>query len=618
MATHRRSNHQRGRRCLAAMLCAWLAQSLYGSGAPDVQVKATVSTDTVGIDDQFQLTVTVAGNESAQAQTPHLPRLQNLKVVAGPSLSTQFQWINGQTTSSKSFIYILVADKEGQFTIDPIEVAVGSAIHKTQPITVRVTSAARAPAPAARTSPLDILGALEPDRRSRIAGDEVFMTAELDRTSAYPGQQVILSYHLYTQVSVTGLQLQENPPLTGFWVENLEVESKPTGTRRVINGKEYLDYQVKRQALFPNTAGKLKIPPSTFAVSVKSTSDFFGLFGEADTVYRKTKEVSLEVMPLPAENRPADFNNAVGAFTLTGELTKSEVAAGDAVTMRVKLSGMGNLKQIPDLPLPPMPDLTVYSSKREDNLHPVAGNQIGGEKTWEYVIVPKIQGDHTIPALAFSFFNPETARYETIMTQPIALKVTPGVNAGSSIAGLSGISKQNLTRQGTDINYIKLSGAELQSPRAPLYRSLWFYALLALPVAGNIGIFLYQRERARQSANAVWARSRKARRLTLARLRSAEKAGRSEPRQFYDQAARAFAGYLEDRFNLPDISVTADSLERILIEKNVNPETVKEAVAILQECDFGRFVSASSAIGPREELSRRIRSAAEILERSKI
>jgi hypothetical protein len=585
--------------------------------AQDLQVATTVSADTVGVQDQFQLTVTVTGNDSGQAQTPRLPRLQGLRVVAGPSLSTQFQWINGRSTSSKSFIYILLPEREGQFTIDPVEVTVGGKVYKTQAITVRVTSASHAPTPPTRTAPANpldqnLFGGMQ---RTQPSGDEVYVTAELDRTSAYPGQQVTLTYHLYTQVAVTGLQLQENPPLTGFWVENIEVESKPTGARRVINGKEYLDYVVKKQALFANTPGRLQIPSSTFAVSVKSASDFFGFFGQTETVYRKTKEVALDVKPLPAQDRPSGFNNAIGSFSLADELNKSEVAAGDAVSLRVKLAGTGNLTEIPDIPLPPMPDLEVYSSKREDNVRPVAGDQIGGEKAWEYVIVPKAPGSHTIPALSFSYFDPERGSYETATTSPISLNVTPGNNAGNAIAMLSGINKQSLTRQGTDINFIKLSGEELKPQPRPVYYSPWFYLLAAVSLLANAGAFLVQRERARQSGDVALARSRKAKRLALGRLRKAEKAGRQEPRRFYDEAALAFSGYLQDKFNLPEIAVTADTLERDMQERSIAAETVKEAVAILQECDFGRFVSASSVPERRRALAGRIRRIIESLER---
>ncbi len=582
--------------------------------AQDVQVNASVSTDTIGVQDQFQLSITISGKDSGEAEAPRLSRLQGFQVVAGPSVSTQFQWVNGRTSSTRSFIWILLPDKEGQFTIDPIEVRVGNKAFKTQPLRIQVTPGSSQPA-RPRSRPFDPLADETARLPARTSGEEVFVAAEVDRSSVYAGQQITLSYHLFTQVGVTGIQLQENPPLTGFWVEDLDVPSNPAGSRKVVDGKEYVEYVIKKQALFPNATGKLKIPPSTFAVSAKSTGDFLGIFGQTETLYRKTKEIVVEVKSLPAQGRPADFANAVGSFNLTSNLDKSEAATGEAVTLRVKLSGRGNLKIVPDISLPSLPDFTVYSSKRAENVHPFEGSLIGGDKTWEYVIVPKAPGQQTIPPLSISYFDPEKERYETVASPSLNLEVVRGNDTGGSTASLSGLNKQNLTRQGADINFIKLSSRDLEEPSRPIYGSAWFYLLPILAIAFNIGAVLYQRERAKQFDNAVLARSRRARRVALDRLRKAEKAGRTEARHFYDAVSAALGGYLADKFNLSEIAVTGDSLERTLSGKSVNGDTVAEIIGCLQECDFGRFVSASAAPEKMRDIASRVRRILDSLER---
>ncbi len=582
--------------------------------AQDVQVSATVSSDVVGLDDQFQLTITVSGKDSGDAENPRLPRLSGLRVVGGPSVSTQFQWINGRTSSSRSYIYTLLPEKEGQFRIDPAEVRVGGTVYRTEPLTVRVTAAS--PPRRTQRSPLDPFGGADVlPERTVPSGEDVFITAELDKASAYPGQQVTLSYHVYTTVGITGLQLQESPPLTGFWVEDLQVDPNPSGTRKVVNGREYVEFMVKRQALFPTVAGRLRIPPATFAISVKATGDFFGMFAQTQTIYRKTKETSLDVKPLPADGRPETFTNAVGTFNLSSSIDKAQVATGQAVDLRIRLEGKGNLKMIPDIALPPMPDFTIFSSKRADDVRPFEGNQIGGTKTWEYVIVPKAPGQQTIPPLSFSYFDAGRQSYETVRTQPLTVNVVRGADAVMS-AGLSGLDKQNLTRQGTDINFIKLDAGDLQARRGPAYGSLWFYLLAAFPLAFNVGLYFYQKERSKESMNRVLSRSRKARRLALERLKNAEKAGRAEPRRFYGGAALALSGYLADKLNLPDIAVTGDGLERTLTEKAVPAETVRETVLCLQECEFGRFVNASASAEKMSELAARIRKDIDALERA--
>jgi hypothetical protein len=584
--------------------------------AQDLQVNASIGSDTVGVNDQFQLTITISGKDSGDAEAPRLPRFQGFRVVAGPSVSTQFQWINGRTSSTKSFIYVLLPEKEGQFTIDPIEVSVGQKIYKTQPIDVRVTASSTRSVPT--PSPSRSFGPFDDEdfggQQTKISGDEVFIEAQLDRSSAYPGQQVTLEYHLYTQVGISGLQLQESAPLTGFWVEDLTVESNPVGTRKVINGREYQDYVIKKQALFPTTVGKLRISPSTFAVSARLGGSVFDFFNRNQTIYRKTKEIYLNVSTLPTDNRPATFSNAVGTFNLTDNVDKTEAATGEAIELRVKLEGKGNLKMIPDISLPSMPDFTIYSSKRSDNIKPVEGTKIGGDKTWEYVIVPRAPGDQTIPALSFSYFDPQTEAYQTVTTAPLTLKITRGHDTGDSIADLSGVSKQTLMRQGTDINFIKLSADDLEFGHTPVYRTAWFYLLAGIPFLGMLLTFFVDRERSRRSMDGAFVRSRKARRKALARLKAAQKSGRAEPRRFYDEAAVALEGYLTDKFNLPEIAVTGDSLERALAERAVEADTIREVIACLQECSYGRFVSASGSAERMKELSARIDAVVSKLE----
>jgi tetratricopeptide (TPR) repeat protein len=582
----------------------------------DVQVTASVGSDTVGVQDQFQLVIAVTGKDSGDAENPRVSQLQGFRVVSGPSVSTQFQWVNGKSSSSKTFVYILIPEKEGQFTIDPIEVKVGGKLFRTQSLQVRVTSASTSPPVQSRRpfNPLDPFeeDELVPSRRS--IGDAVFIRAELDRTSAYPGQQVTLSYQLYTQVGINGIQLQDNAPLSGFWVEDIEVDKNPKGTPREANGREYRVFTIKKQALFATATGKLKIPSSTFGVSADTGGDLFGIFGRAQTLYRKTDELVLDVKPLPVAGRPPEFRNAVGSFNLTAGIDKTQAATGEAVALRVKLEGKGNLKMIPDISMPAIPDFTVYSSKRADSIRALDGNQIGGDKTWEFVIVPKAPGRQTIPALSFSFFDAERNAYETVSTTPLSLNVVQGTDNAASASLLSGSDKQNLIRRGTDINFIKLSSGEWEQKTNPLYRSIWLWWIAAIPILMNAGIFLYQRQQSRNAEDTGALRSRRARRTALERLKAAEKLGRSDARQFYDKAAAAFSGYLTDKFGMTEIELTGDNLERALTEKSIPRHIVEATRACLQECDYGRFVSASASAGNTRELGARIRKNIDALE----
>ncbi len=583
----------------------------------ETRATASVDTDIVGVQDQFRFTVTISGRDSRDAENPRLPDMPDFKIVAGPNIGTQFQWINGRTRSSKSFTYVLIPKKEGQFTIATVEVRAGEKIYRTEPVQIRVTSAPRNSSPQGQrpVRPLDPFEG-EFTRSRSPAGDAVFVQAKLDRNSAYLGQQITLSYEIFTQVAITGVQLQENPPLSGFWVEDLEVEKNPKGERQMIDGREYSVYTIKKQALFPTAAGKLKIPSSTFAFSAGTEAGFLGILTRTETLYRRNQELFVEIKPLPKEGRPADFGNAVGSFNLTTSLDNTQAATGEAVALRVKLEGRGNLKMIPDISLPQIPDFTVYSSKRADNLRPFEKNQIGGNKIWEYILVPKTPGRQTIPPIRFSYFNAEQNKYHTVTSPALNLDVVAGSDSGGTPSVLSGSGKQDLIRRGTDINFIKPTPGRLDKKRRPFYLSPWFYLIAIVPIAFNVTTFMYQRKYARNAADTSSVRIRNAKRNALKKLRTAEKEAKTDTRRFYDQAAAALFGYLSDRFSLSEIELTEDNLERMLEDRAIPRETVKEAKACLRDCNFGRFVSAASSPEGTEELSSRIGRIIDVIERT--
>lgn len=598
---------------LGAVLLSGILATSQQALAQDVQVAASLDSTVIGIQDQVELSVTVSGKDASDAENPRFTHLNEFKIVSGPNTSSQFQWINGRSSSSKSFSYILMPEREGQFTIPSIEVRVGGRAYKTQPLQLRVTSASRATprGQRSRSSSLsDPFGVFDdPERRVQVDDDAVLVKAELDRNTAYAGEQVTLSYKLYTRVTVSGVQLQESPPLSGFWVEDLEVDRNPVGTAKVINGREYTAYTMRKQALFATGSGRLKIPPSVFAISAQTSA---GFFSRPVTVLRRSQELLLEVKPFPAAGRPPDFTNAVGVFNISAAIDKSQAKAGEAVAFRVNLRGRGNLKMISDISLPSLPDFTVYSSKRTDTVRPGSDDQISGDKTWEFVIVPKAPGRLTIPPISFSYFDAERNGYQTVKTQALTVDAARGVESASG-SGLSGSGQQDLVRRGSDINFIKLSPGDLERPAAPFYRTLWFYLLLALPPVFNVALFFVQRKRSGlETAEAT--RRRKAKRNALDELNAAEHEGKGDPRRFYDRAATALSKYLSERFDLAAIELTGDSLERALSSAAIPPETIAETRACLEECDFGRFVSAAPSVERMKELSARIRKTIDILD----
>jgi hypothetical protein len=602
------------------ILFSWIAGCAW---AQETKVTASVGSDSVGLQDQFQFSITVSGKDSSDADPPRLQSVKGFTILSGPNVSTQFQWINGRTSNSRTFTYILLPELEGEFTIGPVEVRVGGKVFRTQQVRIRVTATSPRSSPVPKRStrpfdPFDPFGAFgdEDDLRgSQPSADAIFVKAEPDRDTAYVGEQVTLVYRVYTQVGINGFQLEESPPLTGFWVEDLDVEKNPKGTRKIVNGREYLVFTLRKQALFPTATGKLKISPSLFAFSTETGGNLFRAFGPTETVYRRTQALTVDAKPLPSQGKPVGFGNAVGKFKLSASVDKNHVAAGEAVALQIKLEGQGNFKMIPDISLPEIQDLTIYSSNHTDAIHPSPSGRIEGSKLWEYAIVPKAPGRQTIPEISFSFFDPEQEKFETVSTPAITLEVSRGVDDGES-SDLSGIGKQDLVRRGTDINFIKMSAGSLDQSGSPLHRSRWIWILAVIPLSVNVVIIIRQRRRYKINKNGDVVRSRRAKRNALRHLRSAEKEGNVDARRFYDQASAALSAYLSDRFNLTEIELTADTLERAFAPKAIQREVLEETRACLQECDFGRFISASASLEKRNGLSNRIRKNIDALERA--
>ena len=265
--------------------------------AQEASVTAELSPNPVGVDEQVSLTITVVGGG---AERPQIPKINGLKLVGGPSVSNQFQWINGQSSSSQSFTYVLLPEAEGTVKVPAIAVRANGKTYHTGEITLKVvkegTGQSQAPRRRSPFSVFDDMGLDEDsplrDRTPRRA--EVLTVAEVDKRSAFIGEQVTLTYKILTQLPITQVEVKEIPSLNGFWVEEIEVPKNPTAANRVVNGKQYAEYVIKKQALFPTKDGALQIPSATFGLVVRTSSGGFFSLGTQESVFRKTEPIVTE------------------------------------------------------------------------------------------------------------------------------------------------------------------------------------------------------------------------------------------------------------------------------------------------------------------------------------
>jgi hypothetical protein len=406
------------------------------SAAAQFSLHSEVDAQKVGVQDQVQLSITLTGGT---LPNPPMPTLMNLRVIGGPSLSTQMSFVNGAVSQSQTFTYVLQPEKVGSAEIGEVRVKAGSTDHVAPPIPIEVVAGSIRPR-SAGPDPFDPFGGGDPFESLRRRGGrtrepgggaepKLFLEAALGRNRVHVGEPVLLTYYLYTQTSVSDLRFSEPPKFGGFWMEELEKPSQvPGGEPVAVNGERYQRFPLFQKLLFPTKAGTATIPPATIKIGIPR--GFFDMPG-ADVVERSTKPLTLTVDPIPEE---PGFSGAVGRFTASANVDRTTAGLGEAVTLRFEVQGNGNLKWIDRGPELKVPGAKVYPPQIKSDLHTSPAG-IAGTKTWEFIIVPETSGTLEIPALAFAYFDLEKQQLAHATTAPVRVQVQGG--AGNTAAAPS-------------------------------------------------------------------------------------------------------------------------------------------------------------------------------------
>lgn len=575
-------------------LLVMLGVAYASAGLAQVTVTATVDRTRLGLNEDFTLSVEVTGSNAGQ---PSLPEMESFARLAGTSSSQSIQIVNGRMSSSHTYHYTFIAIASGSFAIGPVEVEAGGQVYRSQPIRIEIL-------PAAGGQP-SAPGAPAPQADPNVTADgSLFLRAEVDRKQVFVNQPVIVTFKIYTARNVRNYGNAKLPTFTGFWVEDYPMLRQPRTYQQVINGQRYLVAEVKRTAIFPQTAGRGTIESMSLDCEVTAAQrrrprdifdSFFDdpIFAPVERVTIASRPVAIEVLPLPAAGKPAEFVGAVGNYTLNATVDRSAVKANEAITLTVKIAGQGNIKTLP-APAPELPaDFEVYDPKVSQNIEH-GDTQITGSKTWEYVMVPRYAGTHVIKPITFAYFDPRAKQYTTASTKPITLTIAPGTTEYAT-ATFGGTSKEDVRLLGQDIRFIVTSAAPLQRLGAVNFTSAWFLALLVLPVAGFLGALVWQRQQAKLATNVAYARNRRAAAAAQRQLKAAKKRLQANDNKgFYAEVQRALMGFLGNKLNVAEAGLVTDHIEQLLKEKNVAPALISDYLNCLHTCDYQRFAPASS------------------------
>jgi hypothetical protein len=566
-----------------------------------LSVRAFVDNTAVTLNQQVVFTVELSGEGANNVDEPELPDMAGyLSYLGSGGTSQSIQFINGRMSVSKSFSYFFMAAKEGSFQIPAVKVSYKGNSFSSDPINITITKAAvTAPQPQNRRQPSAAINGGD------IGGDEVFIRAIPNKTRVYQNEPVIVTYRLYMRASVNSYNLAKLSETEGFWVEDFDMPAQPAVKDEVFNGKSYRIADLKRIAVFPTSPGPKTIGAMSIICDVRVTTrqrdvfdSFFDdpFFGRTVRKTISTTPLSIDVLPLPTENRPAPFSGIVGQFDFTASVDKNEVKTNEAITLKMKVSGTGNIRIIPKPVLQVPSDFEQYQPTIQENINR-SGNNISGFKTFEYVLVPRFPGQQRIKVSDFSFFDPVARAYKVITSPDILVTVTKG--AGEFVSSGSGLSKEEVRLIGQDIRFIKSSPGELYPIGYRNYKTPFYLFMILLPLLAAIGAVGYRSHLEHLNDNVAYARSRRANRLAMQKLSKAKNLlSEKTQKEFYAEVSRSLSGFAADKLNLSAAGIISTDLFEQLRKRGLDASLIDSFISLIKTCDYQRF--APSAVTKTE------------------
>ena len=554
----------------------------------------------VAVGERFRITYKINTRDVKEFRAPDM---KSIDILTGPATSTSSSTtiINGQVTNNTSITYTFtaVATQEGDVELDGATIRANGKQVTSNSLTIKVLPAdkgSQSQGVQRQGGSQSAQGQQSSGSSTGISNEDLFMMATVDKTTVYEQEALLLTFKIYVLPSVNLTSMGNRmPDLKNFHVQEVELPQQKEFQLEHYNGRNYRTMVWSQYVLFPQHSGELEIPATTFesivSQPIESTDmfDFFFNAGRYTEVKKNltTRAIKINVNPLP-QGKSSAFYGGVGEFSLSSTISSTDVTANDAVTVRVILSGTGNLKLIktPELKFPQ--DFDIYDPKI-DNKYTIKGGRQTGNKVYEYLVIPRHAGQYTIPALEFQYFDPKSGTYKTTTTQEYTLNVAKGQGGGESQTSVSYVNKEDLKYVGQDVRFHSTPTA-LKSGKGGFYGSTLFYVLLALPLVILLALVVITRKRIADSANAAKVRIKKASSVATKRLKVARKLMKEgRKNEFYDEMMRALSGYLGDKLAIPTAELSKDRIGETLRDRKVADDTVSQVIGLLDDCEFARY-----------------------------
>lgn len=533
------------------------------------------------------------------------PDFKGFEVIYGPATSSQssFQIVNGHTSQSSSIIYtyVLLSDVPGTYTIGSASVQVDGKQVKSRPATIKVV-AGSSPSSSAQSNGYsngnpraNRQQSDAPSSSAGVSGKDLFMTATASRTTVHEQEAILLTYKIFTLVDLTELD-GKLPTLDGFQIQEIPLPRTKEFSIEQYNGRNYRSVVWSQYLLFPQKSGNLTIPSITYegtVVTRNRTLDPIEAFFNGQSGYMEVKKkistpaLTIHVSPLP--QKPSGFTGAVGKFSISSEISSTEVEANDAITLKLSVKGSGNMKLIstPEVEFPK--DFETYDAKVNDRFQ-LTRSGLTGAKDFEYLAVPRHAGKFTIPAVKFVYFDTDSRTYKTLTTEPYTINVKKGKGGNNqSVSNYSG-QQQSVEQLNQDIRFIKKGDVVLRQPGDTFFGTFKYGLGYLIPFVLFVLVVVLGRKRMQANANVALSRGKKANKVALKRMKTAKKLlDAHDQGKFYDEVLRALWGYAADKLNLPQESLNKDNIREQMLSRGASEEKVDQLIKVQNDCEFARY-----------------------------
>jgi tetratricopeptide (TPR) repeat protein len=538
------------------------------------------------------------------------PTFQDVNILSGPNVmrSSSVSIINGkrQATSTTTYTYFLQSINTGMITIPPAKVRVGERTYYTKAVNVKVEKNPDLNQRAQNDPNYNPYKHAARPKVKKLDEKSVFVKAIPNKTKVVVGEEIIITYKLYTLVPISEYQVDKFPISQGFWVEELDQQQQPSLEKEIIDGKLYQVATLRHVLLYPQKTGKLRIAPMGLEVlahiQTGETKNERHLTGDPvidaffndpffsrpspviETVNKKlkTNALEIEVDSLPTINQL--FSGAVGKFSIESKIDTTECKTNEAITLEYKIKGSGNLSLIDDLRLQLPDEFEVFEPKIEDKITKTTSGQ-RGERIFQYIIIPRREGDFKIPSLEFAYYDVAKNKYEILETEEYSLKIIKGDNGDDYVNQLAERAKYN-NMDIIDITYRYDSNNVLLKP----FHSLWFYILIVFIISLLCLMIKLTNLQIERNKDVVAVKLKKANKVAVKRLKQAKiYLNNNWAKEFETEIGRALWNYLSDKFKIPRYELNLENIKKQLHNSELNKELLDKTLSVLEKCEYVRF-----------------------------